>query len=120
MTSLPQDLSCYSGPPAVTVSHSRLTTQVPLVKADYLSHASFFAAHPSFFLSLYILLFAAYLLWCAHCSAVCSTFSALAWQALFLHAHRMHTGRSLTSLSYQPLLTNERLLTGRSFTSPFY
>ena len=73
MTSLPQDLSCYSGPPAVTVSHSRLTTQVPLVKADYLSHASFFAAHPSFFLSLYILLFAAYLLWCAHCSAVCST-----------------------------------------------
>ena len=24
MTSLPQDLSCYSGPPAVTVSHSRL------------------------------------------------------------------------------------------------
>lgn len=36
---------------------------VPLVKADYLSHASFFSAHPSFFLSLYILLFAGYLIW---------------------------------------------------------
>ena len=33
------------------------------VKADYLSRSSFFSARPSFFLSLYVLLFATYVSW---------------------------------------------------------
>ena len=112
MTSLPQDLSCYSGPPAVTVSHSRLDHAGAAGQGRLPVARVLFRGAPQLLpLALHSALrripALVRTLQCSmqhiQCSCMASTLSACT-----PHAHRPVAH---VSPSYQPLCTIERLLT---------